>query len=154
MTTNNTMGFLAVAALFGFWGGWSAIYLTSSQQATAQVGERFPVTTTGLTIVTEAGQPRASLSLWDGEHPALIFSDDSCERRASLILAPQERAALTIFGKDCQRRIALELQADDLPSFVLRDSNDIPRARLHLLDDGTPVMAFYGANGKPLRSMP
>jgi len=152
--TTSKIGILAVAALFGFIGGWSAIHLTGPKPATAQVGDRFPATTTGLTIVTEAGEPRATLSLWDGEHPALIFSDKGCDRRASLIIAPQERATLTMYGKDCKRRIALELQADDLPSFVLRDSHDVPRARLHLLDDGTPVMAFYDLNGKLLKSMP
>lgn len=152
--TAKTMGFLSMAAMFGFVGGWSATHLTTSQPAAAQVGERFPITTTGVTIVTETGQPRATLGLWDGKHPALIFSDDGCDRRASLIVAPQERAALTIFGKDCKRRIALELQGDDLPSFVLRDRNDVPRARLHLLNDGTPVMTFYGPNGELLQSMP
>lgn len=147
-------GVLAMAAVFGFVGGWSATYVTVPKPATAQMVERFPVTTTGLTIVNEAGEPRATLSLWDGEHPALIFSDKGCDRRASLIIAPQERATLTMYGKDCKRRIALELQADDLPSFVLRDSHDVPRARLHLLDDGTPIMAFYDLNGKLLKSMP
>jgi hypothetical protein len=71
-----------------------------------------------------------------------------------LIVAPQERAALTLFGKDRKRRVELELQADDLPTFVLRDTNDIPRARLHVLADGSPVFVLYDANGKRLRSMP
>ena len=153
MTTSKT-SILALATIFGFLGGWSATHLTSPQPVTAQVGERFPLTTTGVTIVTEAGQPRARLGLWDGEHPALVFSDEGCDRRASFIVSPQERATLTMFGKDCKRRVALELQGDDLPSFVLRDRNDVPRAILHLLDDGTPVMAFYGPEGKLLQSMP
>ncbi len=147
-------GLMVIAALFGVMGGWSATYLLNPTVVTAQVGERFPLTTTGLTIINQAGKHRASLTLWDGEHPALIFSDDTCDRRASLIVAPQERAALTLFGKDCKRRVELELQADDLPTFVLRDNNDIPRARLHLLADGSPVFALYDANGKRLRSMP
>ena len=152
--TRHEFGFVVIAGLFGFIGGWSAIYLLSPPGVTAQMGERFPLTTTGLTIVTETGEPRASLKLWDGEHPALIFSDKGCERRASLIVAPRERAALTLYGEDCKRRAALELQGDDMPTFVLRDNNGIPRARLHLLADGSPVFAFYGANGKLLKSMP
>lgn len=152
--TKRDLALMAMATFFGFAGGFSATYLFSPETVIAQVGERFPLRTTGLTIVTDSGEPRVSLKLWDGEHPVMIFSDDSCERRASLIVAPRERAALTLFGEDCKRRVALELQADDLPSFVLRDDHDVPRARLHLLKDGNPVFALYGANGQLLESMP
>ncbi len=145
---------IVTAAFFGFMGGWLSTYLLSPTVVTAQVGARFPLTTTGLTIINQAGQPRASLTLWDGEHPALTLSDNTCDRRASLIVAPEERVALTLFGKDCKRRVALEVQADDMPTFVLRDSKDTPRARLHLLADGSPVLALYDANGRPLHSSP
>lgn len=152
--TKREIAFMAMATFFGFVGGLAATYVFSPEAVTAQVGERFPLRTTGLTIVTDSGEPRVSLKLWDGEHPVLMFSDARCERRASLMVAPRERAALTLFGENCKRRVALELQADDLPSFVLRDSNDVPRARLHLLKDGKPVLALYGANGKLIESMP
>lgn len=145
---------VGVAALFGFLGGWVATAFLGLSAVTAQVGERYPVTTTGLTVVTEDGQPRASLTLWDKQHPALVFSDDTCERRAALVVAPMERAALTLYGEDCKRRVALELQADDVPSLVLRDNQDVPRARLHLLKDGSPVFAVYGPTGKRLQTLP
>ncbi|GKS58092.1 hypothetical protein YTPLAS18_16190 [Nitrospira sp.] len=145
---------LGVAALFGFLGGWVATAFLGLSAVTAQVGERYPVTTTGITIVTEEGQPRASLTLWDNQHPALIFADDKCERRAALTVAPMERAGLTLYGEDCKRRVALELQADDLPSLVLRDTEDVPRARLHLLKDGSPVFALYDPTGKRLQTFP
>ena len=152
--TRATFVNLGIAALFGFLGGWAATAFMGLSTVVAQVGERYPVTTTGLTIVTEDGQPRASLTLWDNQHPALIFSDDQCERRASLTVAPMERAALTLYGADCKRRVAIELQADDLPTLVLRDTKDVPRARLHLLKDGTPAFALYGPRGDLIHSAP
>lgn len=102
---------IIIAALFGFMGGWSATYLLTPTDVTAQVGARFPLTTTGLTIINQAGQPRANLTLWDGEHPALIFSDNTCDRRASLIVTPQKQAALPLFGKDCELRYTLRSQS-------------------------------------------
>ena len=153
MTRSGFMN-LSVIALFGFLGGWAATILLGLSTVTAQVGETHPITTTGITIVTDEGQPRANLSLWDKQHPALIFSDDKCDRRAALIVAPMERAALTLYGEDCKRRVALELQADDLPSLVLRDTQDVPRARLHLLKDGSPVFALYDPTGKRVQTLP
>lgn len=148
------LGLMVIAALFGFLGGWSATYFLSPPVVTAQVGERFPLTTTGVTIINQAGQPRASLTLWDGEHPALVLSDARCARRAELIVSPQEHTALTMFGKDCKRRVAVDLHANDLPSFVLRDQRDIPRVVVQLLSDGSPVLDFLDANGNRIKSMP
>ena len=122
--------------------------------ATTIPGERLPITTTGLTIINHAGQPRVNLKLWDGEHPALLFSDDRCSQRASLVVSPRERVALTMFGEDCKRRVSLELQANDVPTLVLRDTKDTPRARLHLLNDGNPILEFLDPMGKILQRFP
>jgi hypothetical protein len=122
--------------------------------ATTIPGERLPITTTGLTIINHAGQPRVNLNLWDGEHPALLFSDGRCNQRASLVVSPREREAFTVFGEDCQRRVSLELQANDVPTLVLRDNKDIPRARLHLLNDGSPTLDFLDPVGKIIQRFP
>jgi len=105
------LGLMVTAALFGFMGGWSVTYLLSPTVVTAQVGARVTPTTNSLTIIHQAGQPRASLTLWDREHPALTFSDNTCDRRASVIVAPQKQAALPLFGKDCTLRHTLRSQS-------------------------------------------
>ncbi len=93
-----------------------------------QIESRQFITTKGLQLVNEKGEIRASLVLWDGNHPALIMGDDKCDRRLSLAVQAPERAALKLFGDDCKRRAALEIQPLGVPEFVLRDNDDIPRA--------------------------
>ncbi|MEP6934925.1 MAG: hypothetical protein ABI988_13465 [Nitrospirota bacterium] len=104
--------------------------------------------------MNDAGKPRASLQLWDGEHPALVLSDDQCATRAALTVSPRERTAVTIFGNDCKRCIAVELHEDDVPSFVLRNQYDVPRVLVQLLPDGRPILDFLDQNGKRVASMP
>ncbi len=120
----------------------------------AQPGHRGIITTQGIRLVNEEGKVRASLALWDGKHPALILSDDVCDRRASFSVYPNERAGFAFFGDDCKRRAALELEADRLPELVLRDQFDVPRYRVHLLKDGSPRIVLYGPNGKSVWNAP
>jgi hypothetical protein len=147
-------GWMIMATVLGFCGGMLGAQLTAPASARDIPGERLPITTAGLTIINQEGKPRASLQLWDGEHPALVLSDAGCARRAELIVSPQEHTALTMFGKDCKRRVAIEVHADDLPSLVLRDQHDVPRMVARLLQDGSPVLDFLDANGKRIKSMP
>lgn len=107
-----------------------------------------PISTSALHIVNEEGKVRATLSLWDGEHPALIMGDDRYDRRTSLAVYGKERTALTLYGVDCKRRVALEVQSDDLPTFVLRDHLDNPRVQVLLNNDGSPLVRLFDSNGK------
>jgi hypothetical protein len=66
---------------------------TGTEVSTTNSGK--PITTSALHIVNEEGQVRATLSLWDGEHPALIMGDDQCGRRTSLAVYGKERTGLT-----------------------------------------------------------
>ena len=151
---HSNVGWMITATVLGLCGGMLGAQLTEPASATDMPGARLPITTSGLIIVNEAGKPRASLQLWDGEHPALVLSDDQCATRAALTVSPREHTALTIFGKDCKRRIAVELHEDDVPSFVLRDQHDVPRVLVQLLADGSPVLDFLDRNGKRVASMP
>ncbi|WNM56678.1 hypothetical protein [Candidatus Nitrospira allomarina] len=113
-----------------------------------------PISTSALQIVNEEGKVRATLGLWDGDHPALIMGDDACGRRASLAVYGKERTGLTLYGEDCKRRAALEVQSDDLPMFVLRDHLDNPRVQVVLNKDGSPLVRLFDANGKSLWEKP
>ncbi|HBP86588.1 MAG: hypothetical protein KC592_05150 [Nitrospira sp.] len=113
-----------------------------------------PISTSALHIVNEEGKVRATLSLWDGEHPALIMGDDQCDRRASLAVYEKERTGLTLYGEDCKRRVALEVQGDDLPTFVLRDHMDTPRVQVVLNQDGSPLVRLFDENGKAVWRKP
>lgn len=113
-----------------------------------------PISTSALNIVNNEGKVRASLSLWDGEHPALIMGDEQCDRRASFAVYGKERTGLTLYGEDCKRRVALEVQSDDLPTFVLRDHLDTPRVQIVLNKDGSPLVRLFDANGKAVWEKP
>ena len=125
---------------------------TDSQMSANNPGKT--ITTSGLHIVNEEGKVRATLSLWDGDHPALIMGDDHCDRRASLAVYGKERTGFTLYGEDCKRRVALEVQNDDLPNFVLRDHLDTPRVQVVLNKDGSPLVRLFDANGKALWEKP
>lgn len=150
----HNVGWLIMATVLSLCGGMLGAQLSAPASATGISDTRLPVTATGLIIVNDAGKPRASLQLWDGEHPALVLSDDQCTTRAALTVSAQEHTALTIFGKDCKQRVALELHEDDVPSFVLRDQHDVPRVLLQLLPDGSPILDFLDQTGKRVKSMP
>lgn len=113
-----------------------------------------PISTSALHIVNKEGKVRATLSLWDGEHPALIMGDDQCDRRTSLAVYGKERTGLTLYGEDCKRRVALEVQSDDLPTFVLRDHLDNPRVQIVLNKDGSPLVRLLDSNGKGVWEKP
>lgn len=113
-----------------------------------------PISTSALNIVNKEGKVRATLSLWDGEHPALIMGDGQCDRRASLAVYGRERTGLTLYGEDCKRRVALEVQSDDLPTFVLRDHLDTPRVQIVLSKDGSPLVRLLDPNGKAMWEKP
>lgn len=138
-----------VFAIIGvtFFTGMFVSWMISANSANGQIEPRQYITTQGLQLVNDKGEIRGSLVLWDGEHPALILGDDKCDRRLSLAVRTRETAALTLFGDDCKRRAALEIQPLGVPEFVFRDNNDTPRARIHLLVDGTPSLSLYDANG-------
>ncbi|GJL68600.1 MAG: hypothetical protein NPIRA06_12350 [Nitrospirales bacterium] len=121
---------------------------TESELSATNVGE--PISTSALHIVNGEGQVRATLSLWDGDHPALIMGDEQCDRRTSLAVYGKERTGLTLYGEDCKRRVALEVQRDDLPMFVLRDHLDNPRVQVVLNKDGSPLVRLFDADGKAL----
>ena len=112
-----------------------------------QIESRQFITTKGLQLVNDKGEIRGSLILWDGEHPALILGDATCDRRLSLAVQARQTASLTLFGDECKRRAVLEIQPLGVPEFVLRDNDDTPRARIHLLADGTPKLTLYKNHG-------
>lgn len=147
------LGVSLAAFLAGAAGTFLVLYSPSQAPAVSQLGDR-PVTTTGLFLTNEKGETRASLTLWDEEHPALVLGDAHCERRASLVVSPRERATFTMFGEDCKRRVALEVQPDDAPAFTLRDDEDIPRARIYLLPTGTAQLVLYDDQGATLWKAP
>lgn len=147
------VGVTAVAFLAGAIAAFLVVQWPSRAPAVTQMGDR-PITTTGLFLTNHKGEIRASLTLWDEEHPALVLGDKHCERRASLIVSPRERATLTMFGEDCKRRAALEIQPDDEPAFTLRDHHDVPRARISLLPTGRPQVHLYDENGATLWKAP
>ncbi|MDT7043758.1 hypothetical protein [Candidatus Nitronereus thalassa] len=138
---------LFVYVLIAFLSGIMLSWLSQADQAIGQLEPRQFITTKGLQIVNDKGEPRASLFLWDGEHPALILGDKTCDRRLALTVRDREQAALTLFGENCKRRAVLETQTLGGPEFVLRDHQDVPRARIQLLADGTPTLTMYGPNG-------
>lgn len=147
------LGVTVAAFLAGAAGAFLVLYWPSQAPAVTQLGDR-PITTTGLFLTNEQGEIRASLTLWDEEHPALVLGDAECERRASLVVSPRERSTFTMFGEDCKRRAALEIQPDDEPAFTLRDRQDVPRARIYLLPTGTPQVLLYDENGATLWKAP
>ncbi|HSF08315.1 MAG TPA: hypothetical protein VLA60_02815 [Nitrospirales bacterium] len=150
-----TWSAIVLASLFlGSMGGMllASTNPTDSKVSATNVGE--PISTSALHIVNEEGKVRATLSLWDGDHPALIMGDEYCDRRASLAVYGKERTGLTLYGEDCKRRVALEVQSDDLPMFVLRDHLDTPRVQVVLNKDGSPLVRLFDANGKTLWEKP
>lgn len=156
MPFKNT-AFLAILIGSLFFGSVGGMLLASSDStesklpATKSAG---PISTSALHIVNGEGKVRAMLSLWDGEHPALIMGDDHCDRRTSLAVYGKERTGLTLYGEDCKRRVALEVQSDDLPMFVLRDHLDTPRVQVVLNKDGSPLVRLFDANGKTMWEKP
>ena len=147
------LGTTLAAFLAGAAGALLVLHWPSEAPADAQFGDR-PVTTTGLFLTNAKGEPRASLTLWDGEHPALVLADAECPRRAALMVSPHEQASLTLYGDNCKRRVALEIQPDDEPALTLRDHNDVPRARIHLLTTGRPQVYLYDDRGATLWRAP
>ncbi|MFZ1747474.1 MAG: hypothetical protein WBO24_18335 [Nitrospirales bacterium] len=142
-----------LAILFGslFLGSIGGMLLASTNPTDSELSARNsgkPISTSALHIVNEEGKVRATLSLWDGEHPALIMGDDQCDRRTSLAVYGKERTGLTLYGEDCKRRVALEVQSDDLPMLVLRDHLDTPRVQVVLNKDGSPLVRLFDSNGK------
>lgn len=140
--------------LLGSMGGMLLASTNPTDSKVSATNSGQPITTSALHIVNEEGEVRATLSLWDGEHPALIMGDDHCGRRTSLAVYGKERTGLTLYGEDCKRRVALEVQNDDLPMFVLRDHLDNPRVQVVLNKDGSPLVRLFDANGKALWEKP
>ncbi len=152
----NTISMGAVLGLLaiGFVGG---VVLSSDQPFAAEEAKfqaAAPIYTSAINIVDQEGKIRASLGLWDGNHPALVLGDDQCDRRASLAVYGKERTGLTLYGEDCKRRVALEVQYDDLPTFVLRDHRDHPRVQVLLNRDGSPLVRLFDDEGKALWEKP
>lgn len=144
-----------VGSLFlGSLGGMLLASTNPTDAALSPANSEKPITTSALNIVNEAGEIRATLGLWDGEHPALIMGDAQCNRRTSLAVYGKERTGLTLYGEDCKRRVALEIQNDDLPTFVLRDHRDTPRVQIVLSKDGSPLVRLMDANGKGVWERP
>ncbi len=140
-----------------FLGSIGGILMASTNPTNAEsssVDSGKPISTSALNIVNKEGKVRATLSLWDGEHPALIMGDGHCDRRASLAVYGKERTGLTLYGEDCKRRVALEVQSDDLPTFVLRDHLDTPRVQIVLSKDGSPIVRLLDPNGKAVWEKP
>ncbi|MDR4493480.1 MAG: hypothetical protein AB7P17_00295 [Nitrospirales bacterium] len=138
-------------------GSIAGIFLTSTRLTMAEVSSvksNRPIFTSGINIVNADGQVRATLGLWDEEHPALILGDAQCDRRASFAVFGKERTGITLYGQDCKRRAALEVEADDVPSFVLRDHSDTPRAQIRLNHDGSPLIRLFDANGRAVWEQP
>jgi hypothetical protein len=130
-----------------FFMGMMTSWMLGANSANGQIESRNFITTKGLQLVNDKGEIRASLVLWDGEHPALIMGDATCDRRLSLAVQARQTASLTLFGDECKRRAVLEIQPLGVPEFVLRDNNDTPRARVQLLADGTPSLTLYEPHG-------
>ncbi len=154
-TTRTVTAFLLGPLLAGFLGGYLVASTGSSvaeEPAPVRAGQ--PVFTSGVHLVNEEGDVRASFSLWDGEHPALIMGDAQCERRAFFAVYDKERTGFTLYGDDCKRRAALEVDIHDQPTLVLRDQRDTPRFQVLLNPDGSPLVRLFDLNGKILWEKP
>lgn len=144
------LGLLLVVSLGGTL--FAVTQSTGAESSSAQAGP--PIFTSALNIVNDAGEVRATLGLWDGEHPALIMGDAQCERRTSLSVYGKERSGLTLYGQDCKRRVALEVQHDDEPTVILRDHEGTPRVQVSLARDGSPLVRLLDSNGKSVWEKP
>lgn len=138
------VGSVMVGSIAGIFVAWAKP--TRAEVPSAQPGP--PIVTSGIKIVNQDGEVRATLGLWDGEHPSLILGDARCNRRASFSVYGKERTGITLYGEDCKRRVALEVEVNDVPSFVLRDHKDTPRAQIRLNHDGSPLIRLFDSIGK------
>lgn len=149
MSTTKLMIVILVGSVFiGSIGGMFMASTRTTRAETSSVQPAGPIVTSGIHIVNHEGEVRATLGLWDGEHPALVLGNKQCDRRASFAVYGKERTGITLYGEDCKRRVALEVEADDVPSFVLRDHTDTPRAQIRLNHDGSPLIRLFDSNGK------
>jgi len=140
------VGAVFAGSIAGIFMAWTKT--THAEISSVQTGG--PIVTSGINIVNQDGKVRATLGLWDGEHPSLILGDAQCNRRASFAVYGKERTGITFYGEDCKRRVALEVEAHDVPSFVLRDHRDTPRAQIRLNQDGSPLIRLFDSNGKSI----
>lgn len=140
-----------------FLGSIGGMLLASPQPTDTESSPRSSgnqIFTSAVNIVNAEGKVRATLGLWDGEHPALIMGDAHCDRRTSLAVYGKERTGLTLYGEDCKRRVALEVHSDDLPTLVLRDHLDNPRVQVLLNQDGSPLVRLFDSEGKAVWHTP
>jgi hypothetical protein len=126
-------------------------HLFTGQQAVAQPASEAGkvVTAQEFRLVTPDGKMRAKLFLWDGQHPMLAMTDAACKARATFGLSEQEgQPSLVLYDEECRRRAAMDLVPDGLPQVTFRDDTDVPRAQLHLLKDGSPILRLFDPQGK------
>ncbi|GJL59792.1 MAG: hypothetical protein NPIRA03_26490 [Nitrospirales bacterium] len=144
-------GILIMTTLFaGMMGGAlsNLVFMNTGVSAEETEQTKKVVTAEEFRLVTEDGQPRATLLLWNGELPALTLADETCHNRVFLGVFNEAQPALILNDKGCKQRAALDLQPDGLPSLTLRDKQDVPRARLRVLLDGSPNLTLFNENGQ------
>ena len=92
MTNTQYLGVLLLAGVTSLFGSSLLTMVVWPDGGIAQQGDQGMIITRGIKLVNDEGETRASLILWDGEHPALVLSDKACARRATISVYPRERA--------------------------------------------------------------
>jgi hypothetical protein len=138
------------ALLGGMLGGGLAQYGIAASSVMATMRQSV-LTAEEFRLTTSDGTVRARLMLWDGKRPVLQLADARCPARVSLGISEQNNQPFfVLFDDDCRRRFAIDLIPDGLPEVVFRDDTNVPRARIHLLKDGSPILRFFDVSGRTL----
>lgn len=143
-----------LAALFGGVLGGVLVQLGHNSLAVSSAManvQKNVLTTQEVRLTTADGQVVAQLMLWDGQRPILQLGDARCPARFSMGISEQQgQPFLTLSDDNCQRRVTMDLIPDGLPQLAFRDETNVPRARLHLLKDGSPILRLFDPNGRTL----
>ena len=138
------------ALIGGVVGGGLAQYVGGASSVMATIDQSV-ISAQEFRLTTDDGTVRARLMLWDGKRPVLQLADARCPARVSLGISEQnDQPFFILFDDDCRRRLAVDLIPDGLPEVVFRDDTNVPRARLHLLKDGRPMLRFFDVSGRTL----
>jgi hypothetical protein len=138
------------ALVGGILGGAVAQYGLAASSVMATIDQSV-ITAQEFRLAMGDGTVQARLALWDGKRPVLQLADARCPARVSLGISEQNNQPFFIlFDEDCRRRFTIDLVPDGLPEVVFRDDMNVPRARLHLLKDGNPMLRFFDVSGRTL----
>lgn len=99
----------------------------------------------GIGVYDSKGNPRAELTLVDGE-PYMAMSDSNGKFRASMFLLKDQPFVSLTDGKDNGALIDLEVRGS-APKLLLSDSSGKARAECSLTDDGVPRLSMANSTG-------